>query len=133
VLIFPKLSMPTPAVYRKFDEMNLGRNDSVEVQPDWRAWTALPAEQLLPKLVNDLETPAFAIAPQLGELRSHIEQSLDRIVRMSGSGSTLFTLFDDRESAERAAQKINESRRERAIEFDARAVELAPQSDEKMH
>jgi 4-diphosphocytidyl-2-C-methyl-D-erythritol kinase len=129
VLIFPRLSMPTPAVYRKFDEMNLGKTESVEIQPDWDLWTSLPALELLPNLVNDLEQPAFAIAPQLGELRAAIEQSLGRIVRMSGSGSTLFTLFDDQQSAETAATEVNASERMRSIEFDSRAVELAPQAD----
>src|SRR4051812_48261724 len=61
VLILPDESMPTPAVYRKFDELGLGKSSDVEQEPDWQAWTKLPAKYLLDCIVNDLEAAAFAI------------------------------------------------------------------------
>ena len=61
LLILPDITMPTPAVYRQFDAMKLGRESDVNDEPDWSAWAALPSEKLLGKLVNDLEAPAFAI------------------------------------------------------------------------
>jgi 4-diphosphocytidyl-2-C-methyl-D-erythritol kinase len=100
--------MPTPAIYRKFDEMNLGNADHINRSPDWHAWCQLDARNLLPKLVNDLEAPAFAYAPALGQLRATLEQDIQRIVRMSGSGSTLFTLADDSEEAANIAVKIRD-------------------------
>jgi len=125
-LIFPEITMPTPQVYKVFDSLGLGkaqagiregheRGEGMD-QPMWRdlggaagqectsmqEWTSLRADELLPWLINDLETPAFTIAPHLGRLRSELEQKLGRIVRMSGSGSTLFTLFDERSDAENA-------------------------------
>ncbi len=100
VLIFPKFSMSTAAVYQKFDEMNLGSNDAITNQPDWNAWTRLSAAELMKVLTNDLETPAFALQPELAELRQRIEHKIGRVVRMSGSGSTLFTLADGRAEAE---------------------------------
>ncbi|MDP9173713.1 MAG: 4-(cytidine 5'-diphospho)-2-C-methyl-D-erythritol kinase [Planctomycetota bacterium] len=107
VLVFPALSMPTPRVYRQFDEMKLGSVDAMERQPDWGKWTQLKADELLPLLVNDLEAPAFSLQPVLGELRKTVERELDRIVRMSGSGSTLFTLTDTQEEAEEAALRLS--------------------------
>ena len=68
VLILPGIMMPTAQVYRRFDEMKLGDERAIQIAPDWPAWTTLEAADLLPKLINDLEAPAFAIAPQLGEL-----------------------------------------------------------------
>jgi 4-diphosphocytidyl-2-C-methyl-D-erythritol kinase len=121
VLILPGIAMPTPAVYRKFDEMKLGRPGNVIDDVDWNAWTGLPAMELLPRLVNDLEAPAFAICPQLGAMRSEIELQLRRPVRMSGSGSSLFTLFDDRAEAEDAAGEIAKKINARAI-----GIEVAP-------
>ena len=32
------------------------------------------ADELLPRLINDLEAPAFAIAPQLGLLRTTLSR-----------------------------------------------------------
>lgn len=125
VLALPKIAMPTPAVYRKFDEMRLGDARRLTEPPDWIAWSQLMAAELLPRLVNDLEAPAFAIRPELGSLRTEIESRLSQPVRMSGSGSSLFTLFDDRSGAEQAAEKIVSEYR-----VMARVVELAPAIDD---
>ncbi len=65
-----------------------------------------PSEQLLPALVNDLEHPAFDIRPDLGTLRRNIELVISRPVRLSGSGSSLFTLFDTEAAASDAAADV---------------------------
>ncbi len=52
LLVLPELHISTPAVYRKFDEMRLG---SPLIDEDWSTWTKLPAEQLLRRLINNLE------------------------------------------------------------------------------
>lgn len=66
----------------------------------------LSAEALLPRLRNDLELAAFHLQPQLGELREMLERKLERPVRMSGSGSTLFTLYDTEIEAQEALRKV---------------------------
>jgi 4-diphosphocytidyl-2-C-methyl-D-erythritol kinase len=99
VLFFPDLSMSTPAVYRKFDELNLGSDRDIHNHFDWTQWSRLPAAELLKKLINDLESPAFSLCPQLAKLREQIEDQISQTVRMSGSGSTLFTLADDQSYA----------------------------------
>jgi 4-diphosphocytidyl-2-C-methyl-D-erythritol kinase len=108
VLFFPKLSMSTPAVYRKFDEMNLGSQTAIDHHPDWYAWSKLPARELVNLLINDLEAPAFALCPDLANLRSNLEQKTAHPIRMSGSGSTLFTLTDHHHDAERIAAQIQD-------------------------
>jgi 4-diphosphocytidyl-2-C-methyl-D-erythritol kinase len=118
LLILPPFGMPTPAVYRQFDQLRLGTVQAIDIQPDWENWVKLPAVQLLPKLMNDLESPAFDLNPELGRLRNQWEHRLHRPVRMSGSGSTLFTLYDLREEADEAAAKTEGQ--------TARVVELAP-------
>jgi 4-diphosphocytidyl-2-C-methyl-D-erythritol kinase len=123
VLIFPRISVPTPAVYKKFDEMKLGSLEAIQTQPDWTRWSALRATALLPNLVNDLEAPAFALHPQIAKLRGEIEQFLGRPVRMSGSGSTLFTLADDQIEGEEIAVRITDRF------LPAQAVEMCPPSN----
>lgn len=49
--------------------------------------------------VNDLEEPAFRLRPELGAVYTRLVRSRARAVRMSGSGSTLFAVFDDPEDA----------------------------------
>ena len=102
LLILPDLQVSTPAVYARFDELPAPPDDDA---PDFAGWSHLPTLELLPKLRNDLEAPAFSLHTQLSRLREHMEAQLGRPVRMSGSGSALFTLYDDR--ADAAAQVTN--------------------------
>jgi 4-diphosphocytidyl-2-C-methyl-D-erythritol kinase len=66
-----------------------------------RPWERLPgdAEELSPLLFNDLEDAAFAGEPRLGRLHAALDGLAGRPVRMTGSGSCLFALFDSREEA----------------------------------
>jgi 4-diphosphocytidyl-2-C-methyl-D-erythritol kinase len=128
VLVLPKIVMPTPAVYQKFDQMKLGDARTAEQSIDPSAWADLPALELLPRLVNDLEAPAFALRPDLGKLRHEIEVRLDRPARMSGSGSSLFSLFDEKSDAECAAHNLDAD----DGSATAIAVELAPQIDDDL-
>ncbi len=107
LLLFPEIAMPTPLVYRKFDELGLGTNlSSVETS---LPHTDVPARELLDLLVNDLEAPAFAISRELSGIRDCAQRDLGRPVRMSGSGSTLFTLYDSVAEAEKAALHCTKS------------------------
>jgi 4-diphosphocytidyl-2-C-methyl-D-erythritol kinase len=121
LLMLPAIMMPTAAVYRKFDEMQLGVNADVEIEPDWEEWCSLPSQELLPLLVNDLEPPAFELRSDLAQLRSAIERKIDRPVRMSGSGSSLFTLFDDQDHASRTAAQVANQ-----FQIKALAIEMTP-------
>lgn len=108
LLILPNIAMPTAEVYRRFDAMHLGFDRELEQEPDWAHWSQLPSSQLLTHLVNDLEIPSFAVKPELADLRQRAEQTLRRTVRMSGSGSSLFTLYD---SADEATDGLAQLRR----------------------
>ena len=108
VLALPDIHMPTAAVYGRFDQLGLGFDEHIEEghQPNWQEWSSRKSKDLLIGLVNDLEGPAFEIRKDLGTLRADIELKLGRPVRMSGSGSSLFTLYDERGEAEAAANVI---------------------------
>jgi 4-diphosphocytidyl-2-C-methyl-D-erythritol kinase len=121
VLMLPTIHMATPAVYRRFDEMGLGRLDTIKAEADWNAWSSLSADTLLPHLVNDLEAAAFSLSPELENLHRAAEKLLDRVVRMSGSGSSLFTLFDSQAAANEAAQRVQSE-----LNVWAQALLLAP-------
>jgi 4-diphosphocytidyl-2-C-methyl-D-erythritol kinase len=124
VVVLPPFGLSTAAVYRQFDEMMLGNLKAVENAPDWHDWAPLPAEQLLPRLVNDLEPPAFALQPQLPRLRHRLERLLRRPVRMSGSGSSLFTLYDEEPACHDAAERAA-----RDAQVHAMPLQLAPENE----
>jgi len=120
IMFWPR-PMPTPLVYRKFDELRLGKESNLSPEPPWRQWVKLASRDLLPQLVNDLETAAFAIDPQLGKVRAELESLLSRPVRMSGSGSSLFSLYDQQAEAEVAGRLVSERHGLQVF-----TVELAP-------
>jgi 4-diphosphocytidyl-2-C-methyl-D-erythritol kinase len=124
LLILPPIHMPTPAVYRRFDELLPIHHSSfiTHPSPGYPEWSNLPSCDLLPRLVNDLEPPAFSLSPALATLRARASEILEnRIVRMSGSGSSLFTLFDSADEAETSARRIRLT-----LGVRTEAVELAP-------
>ncbi len=121
LLLLPRVELPTPLVYRRFDELRLGCDMASQLEPPWQEWTLLSAQALLERLVNDLEPAAMAIAPELGDLRAGAERVIGRSVRMSGSGSSLFSLFDSRAEAVEASLIVTER-----LGVEAVAVEIAP-------
>jgi len=53
---------------------------------------------------NDLETPARALVPAIGEVLGWLgEQRGTTFARMSGSGATCFALFDNEDARDAAA------------------------------
>ena len=125
VLVLPPLAMPTAQVYRRFDDLGLGREEGAADEPPVREWAGLAAGALLPLLQNDLEPAAFSIAPALGDLRRDIEWAVGRPVRMSGSGSSLFTLYDDQPAAAAGAAAV--AARFGGDGVRALAIEVAPE------
>ena len=65
----------------------------------------------LPICGNDLEAPVVARHPEIGELVEALRDSGASYGAMSGSGSAVFGLFGDRESAESAAGRLKDSTR----------------------
>jgi len=124
ILLMPPFGVSTPQAYRRFDDMNLGHAENLAPEPPWQSWTALPAIELMQRLVNDLEAPAFSLVPELDAVRRQCEDKLARPVRMSGSGSTLFTLYDRRDEAETASEKVQRKDLGSVVVALAPAIEL---------
>jgi 4-diphosphocytidyl-2-C-methyl-D-erythritol kinase len=60
---------------------------------------------------NDLETAAIALAPAIGEALASMRAATGcRLARMSGSGATVFGLFDDGAASLAAAKEIRRAR-----------------------
>ena len=65
----------------------------------------------LRQVPNDLEPPARALQPEIGEVLVALAESPGcRLSRMSGSGATCFGIFDDRAAAEAAASELSRNR-----------------------
>lgn len=108
VLINPGVPSPTGAVYRAYDAHPNGAADRPEPPADWTIETVIAwlADQR-----NDLEAPAIALEPRIGEaLAAAAALPGARLARMSGSGATVFALFAEAAEAEAAARTLAEAR-----------------------
>ncbi len=101
VLLMPGLSVSTAAVYRVWRP---GRSEGGPVEPP-RAGTAV---EWMNGTFNMLETPAVEVCPALGTIQRQAARIAGRPVRVSGSGSTLFTAFDRPEEAEAFARSAGQ-------------------------
>lgn len=107
VLVNPGVAVPTPAVFRA-----LGLQPGEAFRGGERSTldpSALPAEILggVRDGRNDLEPPARALAPAIGSALDALRVAPGcALARMSGSGATVFGLFDHCRSAAAAAKLI---------------------------
>lgn len=101
VLLNPGLPSPTGAVYRAYDDAPAGGADRPDAPADWSSAAVI---EWLKGQRNDLEAPALRVTPGIGKALSAMRAAPGcRLTRMSGSGATVFGLFDDAAAAEGAA------------------------------
>ncbi len=107
VLVNPRVPVETPAVFK-----------ALGLQPGQVLAASHPTIErgalidALKAARNDLEPPALRIAPMIGEaLRSVSATPGCRLARMSGSGATVFGLYDDCRAAAEAAKRIGRERK----------------------
>lgn len=95
LLVNPGVAVSTAAVFTGWDRIDRG---------------GLPEGQLIAAATNarnDLEAPARAIAPEIGNVLERLSAAPGvRLARMSGSGATCFALFGDPADCAATAQAI---------------------------
>lgn len=108
LLVNPGMPSPTGAVYRAFDEGATGAADRPSPPG---AWDAASVINWLAAQRNDLEAPAVRLAPAIGEaLAATADLPGARLTRMSGSGATVFALFDTAAAAGAAGAALSARR-----------------------
>jgi 4-diphosphocytidyl-2C-methyl-D-erythritol kinase len=103
VLARPAIDASTPVVYARWREDDRAGIDGLRPLIDA---AGADASSLSGMLVNALEPAAFRAYPALAAVHRRLSGLADRPVRMTGSGSGLFTLFDGRAEAEAFAARI---------------------------
>ncbi len=94
LLVNPRVPLPTGPVFRGWDGVDRG------AMPEGSARAVALHGR------NDLEAPALALCPVVGEVLAALAQTGAFVARMSGSGATCFALFDDWEACAAAEARI---------------------------
>jgi 4-diphosphocytidyl-2-C-methyl-D-erythritol kinase len=101
VLVNPRVAVPTGAVFRGLTS----KQNTPMDPPDWDGFDSFT--EWLSRQRNDLEPPARALAPEIGEALTLLRNTGAALARMSGSGATCFGLFETEGQAADAARVIS--------------------------
>lgn len=105
VLVNPGVPSPTGAVYRAYDAGPVAAADRPAPPADWSVETVI---DWLAAQRNDLEAPAVALEPAIGEALTAVAATPGvALTRMSGSGATVFGLCFDADAAAMAADRLS--------------------------
>ena len=107
LLVNPGVSVSTAEVFAA-----LGRSETDTIIPlpslPAQGWaTARELAQGLDAARNDMEAPARAIAPVIGEVLEALRETDPLLARMCGSGATCYALYESGDAAEGAARKLS--------------------------
>lgn len=110
VLVAPGVGIPTPGAYRALGrprEAELTEAERDEIMEKFRALVALLQEGGPPGdwaafSENDFERVAIAEHAELGQMLERIAASGAKLVRMSGSGSSLYGFYESEQAAQAA-------------------------------
>ncbi|MBF0438750.1 MAG: 4-(cytidine 5'-diphospho)-2-C-methyl-D-erythritol kinase [Magnetococcales bacterium] len=100
VLVHPGVALSTRRVFHAWAGKFLDRREPL-------AMPGPAVTDLVTLLENDLESPAMALAPVIGEVLYALKKAGALGVRMSGSGSSVFGVFPDTATAASAAQRLS--------------------------
>lgn len=107
VLANPLQSVSTPQIFTRLEnKVNapLPTNSGVFSLATWMNY--------LGSTRNDLETPARAFLPEIGEISAMLRDEGAVLVRMSGSGATCFGIFSSMDAANQAEKAMRNKRPE---------------------
>lgn len=105
LLVNPGVAVPTPTVFKAWKESDAPFRAPAELPARWD--DARDMAESLRSTSNDLQPPAVALFPVIGEVIQELESSDTCLfARMSGSGATCFGLYTDVEAAKREAERL---------------------------
>lgn len=107
VVVYPGFPVSTRWAYSKFRLTK--ETDKYTLSGLYRtARGTLPSDQWQSLLVNDLEDTVAISHPEIGRCREDLIRAGATASLMSGSGSAVFGLFENRRTAEKAAERMME-------------------------
>lgn len=109
VLVNPGFGVSASRAYGNLDLTKKHENNILSYSTASLASLATDPESIKTLMANDLEAPVEAAWPEIGLLKSSLYDAGAAAALMSGSGPTVFGLFFDRESAQRAYGSLTQS------------------------
>ena len=109
----PSISVSTKFVYEKLDAGNIEEHPDIDRILEGLQWHNL--NKISENMGNVLESVTIPAYPIIEEIKNHMKEQGAVNAMMSGSGPTVFGLFDDKMVAERACEALRESHLARTV------------------
>lgn len=109
----PSISVSTKFVYEKLDAGNIEKHPDIDRILEGLQWHNL--NKISENMGNVLESVTIPAYPIIEEIKNHMKEHGAVNAMMSGSGPTVFGLFDDKMVAERACEALRESHLARTV------------------
>ena len=109
----PSISVSTKFVYEKLDAVNIEEHPDIDRILEGLQWHNL--NKISENMGNVLESVTIPAYPIIEEIKNHMKEHGAVNAMMSGSGPTVFGLFDDKMVAERACEALRESHLARTV------------------
>ena len=108
LLVKPSVGVPTAEVYRGIDECEIPERPNNKNLV--KALAGKDLKEVIPNMINVLENYTLKARPDVEEIKRELSEETDALhVLMSGSGPTVFALFDNPESLESAYRHFEKS------------------------
>lgn len=108
LLAKPPISVSTKMVYEKLDALEITEHPDIDGILNGLARKNI--HKVAECMGNVLEQVTIPVYPVIEQIKNVMKEGGAMNAMMSGSGPTVFGLFEDRQSARRAAQKIKEQK-----------------------
>jgi len=133
-----QLSISTPWAFHEFDKLVLEKRDEASTVSDTTERCAAAivtgtASGIAPYLVNDLEEPVFHHFEELNKIRKKLEDFGALRARLTGSGPTLYGLFESVHDAENAKTMLDEFQTAQAQAVSPGSVHKTASSSESIY
>jgi len=107
-LVFGGMPVATKEVYAALDaRREIEAEDGAAIEA---ILSATRAEAIGPHLCNDLEPAVFRVSPAMERLFGQVRDGGGRFARISGAGSTVYSLFDDEAGARAWVERLRRIR-----------------------
>ena len=110
ILIFPNINVSTKLAYSKFTENDFNKSDIFYIKNLLEDFAVknkeINFEDLYSHTYNIFEKNVFNIEPKIKEYKEKAENEIKRKICMSGSGSSLFALYDKDENMNEDYNKL---------------------------
>ncbi|MFO8111515.1 MAG: 4-(cytidine 5'-diphospho)-2-C-methyl-D-erythritol kinase [Desulfosalsimonadaceae bacterium] len=107
VLVYPRHILSTRAVYKNFN-LALTKKEKIHTKNIFKLDWGTNLHRLL---FNALEPSAFALSPQIREMKDILLDSGAAGALMSGSGSSVYGIYNESETAEKAFNRLSRQNR----------------------